>query len=246
MVLSAACNSKVAGGNSNDAVDSNQSTGDVITNVPPNNGGPDNAPVDDAEGTDQILASPEHLSIDVDKIDLLRDINPKTGKSDGLGMLQKKYPDLKLINTEDLGKFGKNETWQSSTSGMSYLLWIDSNENPESGVDNIAGPVSSLISGLTAPIDVDACMTLLDTPKSNWAVGKSPHIPFQDKFDNYDPNHLGVLDVSPNDLCIIIPVPDDRDFTSSDYPFGIKITMSKPGYVSPDDKLEIVWIMFGD
>jgi hypothetical protein len=229
VVLLAACSDIDAEGNTSEAVTAQES--DTITDE-------NNFPVDTIDDT-QLPIIPEHLSIDMDKIGLIDVLKPKNENNtyDDLKILQKKYPDLILVDSVVYEKSGKNEVWHSDTSGMFYKVGFDSDGASSNTVYIIYGSATSLITGLTAPVEIEVCMNLLDIPKSDWAIGVAPN---DTSFTYYEPERF--YDLSPDTLCFVIFLPSDK----YEEPYGIKITTSVPGYVSPSDVFQIEWVGAGE
>ncbi|MCL2493063.1 MAG: hypothetical protein FWF33_03355 [Clostridiales bacterium] len=238
VVLVTACVGKSTG------VDSDKNGSNVGNSTAIGSGKDEAAPGSEAGGAPPISSVPGHLSIDRNKIDELEiGFNQDAHTLDAVSALRDKYPDLVLINSEDKNQTYWNETWHSETSGMSYLVMNDSvdKEKPSNYVYKISGPAKSLVIGLTAPVKVSDFMKLLNIPDDDWAIGKAP---VGSDFDYYAPEHFN--GVSSDDLCFIILDNDSPNVSGETSPFGITITMSKAGYVSPDDIFELDWAGYGD
>ena len=193
-------------------------------------------------GTGSMIV-PSQLSIDENKIDLQIGINWQTdvADTDSLGALQEKWPDLVLIDSVETYGGNRHEVWQSGLSGMRYFLgyWkasgsIGTDYNYNNLIQYATGQANSLITGLCAPIETAELMSLLEIPESDWDIGRPPPSP---GFDNYSANYFTFLfsDILWEDLCFVfMPEVNGKDSLT-----GVKITLSKPGYVSPADELEI-------
>ena len=168
------------------------------------------------------------ISIDIGKIDFYIHEEYET---DDLSALQKKYPDLVMIDSESLN--GSHfETWQSNLSGMSYELyfWGEYEGASENQISIISGESSSLFTGLDLPVEVVDMMKSLEIPESRWRIGEPP--PFSENYPDYAADRF--WDVQIDDICLVMP---DRVFGK--YIIGIKIRPSAKGFVSPTDYFEI-------
>jgi hypothetical protein len=191
------------------------------------------------------------LSIDMDKI-----IFSRLGWVDGklvndLDVLKSKYPDLILIsstyNTNIIPdvpiESQKTEYWSSELAGFLYYilhLYDYDNKVPTTWMHFMSGQADALITGLIAPIEIHELMDTLGIPASEWDIGGPPDT------EMYPDANVGYgfaysSSDSGNSVFIVIPTPGMEEA-----PTGITITSSRPGFISPTDKLDVRLVAFGE
>jgi hypothetical protein len=185
------------------------------------------------------------LSIDTDKIVFYLGFYPIEEPMDDLSALKDKYPDLKFLRLERAGDSHRREIWHSDSTGLSYEVyhWKSESDGEWSNwMQRITGRADNLITGLVVPIKVEELMEVPGMSDAEWAIGEGPE---SNKFDGYYESGQFRSRFSPdeNDVCILISLhllPDRNEQA-----IGIRIKASNPGFISPDDEIEIVDVGIG-
>ena len=193
------------------------------------------------------------LSINLEKLKVFNIGWQDESAPNFLEALQDKYADLALIDSKDnqyivphWPKEGqKTETWYSESTKLSYLIQhsYTGDDLPGTWLYAIYGQAEALITGLIAPIKISELMNAIGIPDDNWAIGEAPNTTKYNHEDinlYYDKSFFNLFDsYDKNSLYLILPEPDNENIT-----LGIIINLAEPGFISPNDELEIRSVTF--